>query len=55
MIKKCMYEAPEAELFLIKFEEDFLQGTGRDVTLTGLDRNGGYGSENDLDDEGYYN
>ena len=48
MIKKCMYEAPEAELFLIKFEEDFLQGTNMNVT-TDMGRGDGYGDEYDLD------
>ena len=27
MIKKTMYEAPDSELLLVKFEEAFLQGT----------------------------
>ena len=27
MIKKCMYEAPETELLLVRFEGNFLQGT----------------------------
>lgn len=27
MIKKSFYEAPEAELLLVKFEESFLTGT----------------------------
>ena len=27
MMKKSFYEAPEAELLLVKFEESFLNGT----------------------------
>ena len=34
-----MYEAPDAELFLVRFEEDFLQGTNGlpDSPVTDID------------------
>ena len=28
MIKKCMYEAPEAELLLVRFEENIMSPDG---------------------------
>lgn len=49
MIKKSFYEAPEAELLLVKFEEGFLTGTNK----------GGFGDKNanpdDLTDEDWWN
>jgi len=38
MMKKTVYEAPESELIMVRFEEAFLQGTGRTVTTTSEDR-----------------
>ena len=32
MLKKSFYEAPEAELLLVKFEESFLTGTNPNGT-----------------------
>ena len=32
MMKKSFYEAPEAELLLVKFEESFLTGTNGNGT-----------------------
>lgn len=45
MKKKLVYDAPEAELFLIQFEENFLQsGGGNQHSLT-FSNNGGAGGE----------
>ena len=47
MVKKQLYEAPEAELLAVRFEENF---------LTSPNTPGGYNGDNDLgeldDDEG---
>lgn len=48
MIKKCMYEAPEAELLLVRFEGNFCGTT-----------DGGFGDQNadpeDDSDENWWN
>ena len=36
MKKSLFYEAPEAELILIRFEERFLQATGEPTSLGGM-------------------
>ena len=40
MMKKSFYEAPEAELLLVKFEENIMSGPG-----SGYNTNGNAGNE----------
>lgn len=45
MKKRLTYEAPEAELVLVKFEDNFLQSTGEASSLTfGYNGDAGAGS-----------
>ena len=45
MQKRLVYEAPEVELVLVKFEDNFLQATGEASSLTfGYNGDAGAGS-----------
>lgn len=50
MYKKQFYEAPEAELFFVKFEENFLTGTNLNTPGGGYDSNDLGDLDDDIDD-----
>lgn len=54
MKKRLTYEAPEVELVLVRFEDNFLQATGGEVSSLSFGYNGDAGAGSNVNDAGSF-